>query len=54
LTIGVNNVNDNPPVFDVNTLGEKSVREKTNAGQLIGYVVATDPDFLDPITYTLE
>jgi hypothetical protein len=54
LTIGVSNVNDNPPVFVPDTLEDKSIRENTPVNQLIGYVVATDPDNLNSITYTIE
>jgi uncharacterized protein (UPF0297 family) len=54
LTIGVSNVNDNPPVFVADTLEDKSIRENTPVNQLIGYVVATDPDNLNSITYTIE
>lgn len=53
LTIGVKNVNDNAPVFVPDTLEDKSIRENSPADQLIGYVVATDPDNLDPIIYTI-
>jgi hypothetical protein len=54
LTIGVTNINDNAPVFVVDTLEDKSIRENTPVNQLIGYVVATDPDNLNGITYTIE
>lgn len=54
LTIGVININDNPPVFVTDTLEDKSIRENSPVDQLIGYVVATDPDNLDVITYAIE
>jgi hypothetical protein len=54
LTIEVANVNDNPPVFVDDTLEDKSIRENSPVDQLIGYVVATDPDNLNSISYTIE
>lgn len=54
LTIGVININDNAPVFVTDTLQDKSIRENSPVDQLIGYVVATDPDNLDVIKYSIE
>jgi hypothetical protein len=53
LTIEVTNVNDNAPVFVADTLEDKSIRENSPVDQLIGYVVATDPDNLNSISYTI-
>ncbi|XP_065341978.1 cadherin-23-like [Cloeon dipterum] len=53
LTISVENLNDNPPIFDENTLNPKTVREN-NKDQLIGFVLANDPDALDDITYDIR
>jgi hypothetical protein len=53
LTIGVDNINDNDPLFIENTLVDKYVTENSPEGQLIGYVVATDPDVMDVITYEI-
>ncbi|CAB3365089.1 Hypothetical predicted protein [Cloeon dipterum] len=53
LTISVNNLNDNKPIFDENTLNPKTVREN-NKDQLIGFVLANDPDALDDIIYDIR
>jgi hypothetical protein len=39
-----------PPTLTAQTL---SVSENSQAGVLVGTVVATDPDLLDPLTYTI-
>ncbi|XP_059472061.1 cadherin-23-like [Neocloeon triangulifer] len=53
VVINVDNENDNPPVFDPVTIEDKSVRE-ASSDQLIGFVVATDPDQMDLVTYEIQ
>ncbi|KAF4532492.1 hypothetical protein B566_EDAN003068 [Ephemera danica] len=50
----LNNINDEPPVFDQAILDTpKSVIEEGGAGRYIGYVSASDPDGLNNIVYTI-
>jgi hypothetical protein len=54
LIVLLNNLEDNPPIFDQELLDtEKRVLERTADNTLIGYVLATDPDELSEITYTM-
>jgi hypothetical protein len=54
LTITINDLNDNPPEFS--HVEKLSFKENLEEGQLIGIIVATDPDGNgnNYVTYSLQ
>lgn len=54
LTITINDLNDNPPEFS--PIDKLSFKENSEEGELVGFIVATDPDGKgnNDVTYHLQ